>query len=325
MSDEIVTTAGKVGPHRESHEPRLKARDFLVAGVVPVKGFLEWNGCKGIGERWGMLGNDMFGDCGPAATSHNNMAKAGDPSIGGNLGRPKFNGVEGTYFAYGIAQGEPGPQPDQGVDNATWLGFLYKEGIIYGYGEVDDDEFDWFAQLFDGGIVGQGLDGQTAQNDFEDIPRTPWDTMDMPDGHDTLGIITHADGSGACVTWGSVQPYTAAYRQTNWQDRWVIYDADDPNIDHAKLQAALQAIHGTVIAPPVAETTAKDSFLEEILDKVRAEFKGLEASKTFEDAEKRAKELEQGLHKAMGLALSRESEQLILQVLQQIVKAYIKI
>jgi hypothetical protein len=324
MSDKIVATAGKVGPHRESHEPRLKAHDFLIDGVVPVKGFLEWNGTAGIGERWGMLGNDVFGDCGPAATSHNNMAKAGNPAIGGDLGRPKFNGVEGTYFAYGIAQGEPGPQPDQGVDNATWLAFLYKEGIIYGYGEVDDDEFDWFAQLFDGGIVGQGLDGTIASNDFNASPRIPWDTMDMSDGHDTLTIITHTDGSGALVTWGAVQPYTAAYRQTNWQDRWVIFDTDDPNVDHAKLQAALQAIHGTV-TPITASPVVTESFLEEILDKVRSEFKGIEASKTFEDAEKRAKELEQGLHKAMGLALSRESEQLILQVLQQIVKAYIHI
>jgi hypothetical protein len=320
MSDEIV--AGRVGPHKESHEPRLKARDFLV-GVTPVQGFLEWDGTKGIGERWGMLGNDVFGDCGPAATSHNNMAKAGNPSIGGDLGRPKFNGVEGTYFAYGIAQGEPGPEPDEGVDNATWLGFLYKEGIIYGYGEVDDEEFDWFAQLFDGAIVGQGLDGQIASNDFNASPRIPWDTMDQPDGHDTLTIITHADGSGALVTWGAVQPYTAAYRRTNWQDRWVIFDADDPNIDHAKLQAALADVHGTVT--PTASTPAKESFLEEVLDKVRAEFKGFEESKTFEAAEKRVKELEQGLHKAMGLALSRESETVILDVLKQIVADYIRV
>jgi len=84
----------------------------------------------------------------------------------------------------------------------------------------------------------------------------------------------------------------------------------------------------TVYATPTLHTPsnpAHESFLEEILNKVRTEFHGLEESKTFEDAEKRAKELEQGLHKAMGLALSRESEQLILQVLQQIVRAYIKI
>jgi len=81
------------------------------------------------------------------------------------------------------------------------------------------------------------------------------------------------------------------------------------------------------VTPPrtPSNAPAKESFLEEVLDKVRDEFKGLEESTTFEAAEKRVKELEQGLHKAMGLALSRESEQLILQVLQQIVKAYIKI
>jgi hypothetical protein len=257
-----IPQAGRVGPHRESHESRLMAHDFLADGVTPVTGFLEWNGAAGVGEHWGMDANDLWGDCGAAATDHNNIAKTGNPQTVGTLGRPQFDGTLGTYWAYGLSMGWVGVpphlpmQPDQGIDNATWLGFLYKMGIIYGYGEVEDDEFDWFAQLFDGGIVGQGLNGGIASNDFNARPRIPWDTMDQPDGHDTLTIITHADGSGACVTWGAVQPYTAAYRRTNWFDRWVIFDADDPNVDHAKLQAALIAVHGVApsVLPPATPT-----------------------------------------------------------------------
>jgi len=42
---------------------------------------------------------------------------------------PKFAGTMGTYFAYGVAQGEvgtppaPPDEPDNGVDNATLLGW----------------------------------------------------------------------------------------------------------------------------------------------------------------------------------------------------------
>ena len=263
MSDhtEVPTVAGKVGPHRESHEPRLDATKFLV-GVTPVQGFLEWNGTAGIGERWGMLGNDVFGDCGPAATSHNNMSKEQNPSIGGNLGRPKFNGVEGTYFAYGIAQGEPGPQPDEGVDNASWLGFLYKQGIIYGYGEVPLNSLDWFAQTARGAICGLTIDGTTAINDFNASPKIPWGPMPgASDGHDVLLIQTNANGTGGFVTWGAVIPFWEEFR-VQITDAWIIYDADDPQIDHAALQGALADVHGVEVSQ--AAQTAHRGFWERI-------------------------------------------------------------
>jgi hypothetical protein len=266
MSDEII--AGRVGPHRESHEPRLLAHNFLADGITPTEGFLEWDGTAGVGEKWGMDGNDIWGDCGAAMTDHGNIAKENNPHAVGTLGRPQFDGTLGTYWAYGIAQGEVGKppnrpdQPDDGVDNASWFAFLYKLGIIKGYGEVQDNFFDWFAQTFKGGCVGQALDGPVASNDFNAVPKIPWDTMGMTDGHDTLTIITHADGSGACVTWARVQPYTAAYRRTNWQDRWVFFDKDDPNVNWPKLQAALDEIHGVVSAETIA--AAKDDLLQKI-------------------------------------------------------------
>ena len=360
MSDQSAIEtprAGRVGPHRESHEPRLKARDFLAPGITPVKGFLEWNGAQGIGERWGMCNNgpdhtnppwmpDGAGDCGLAMASHADMAKRGDLTLMGKFGFPKFATALDAYWAYGIAQGEAPPHPDFGVDNANLFAWAYKEGLIYGYAEVDDDEFDWFAQLFDGGCVGLTVDAQTMSDDFNASPRVPWDAFPgAQSGHDTLGIITHADGSGALVTWGAVQPYTLAFRQTNWTDRWVIFDENDPNVDHAKLQAALLAVHGVLPAqasatvPPVAEGFIKraEADVTSIVDKVgeAIHFGGHEVAVVEEDAIREAKakwtemvtaleglrnwtkDREQ-LHKLAATAIEGESVNLLITELQNL-------
>src|ERR1035438_6408922 len=208
MSDP-VQPAGKVGPHRESHEPRLLASKFL--SLSP--GYLEWNGTTGIGEQWGMDFNDRFSCCGGSAADHYNMAKLQSYSAYGQLGMPKYEGTLGTYGAYGIAMGflplVPSPVgliPDQGVDNASWLGFLYKQGIIKGYGEVPLDSLDSFAQTGRGIIVGMSLDANVAIADFNAYPRQPWDAMAKIDGHDWLLIQTHADGSGAGITGEGSSP-----------------------------------------------------------------------------------------------------------------------
>lgn len=276
--------AGRVGPHRESHEPRLKAEMF--SNITPVTGYLEWDGTTGIGAEWGMDSNDNFGDCGAAATDHYNMAKVQDYAQYGQLGMPQYEGTLGTYGAYGIAQGETplvpspvGPIPDQGVDNATWLAFLYKKGIIDGYAEVDDNVLDWFTQTFRGVILGLVIDGNQAISDFDANPKVPWDAMGQSDGHDTLGIITHADGSGSLVTWGGVQPYTLAFRQTNITDRWVIFDHDDPNVNWTELQSALDEVHG-VVTPPVPPTPQEtpENIFERIEKYVAREFERLSAA-----------------------------------------------
>ena len=278
MSD----TAGRVGPHRESHEPRLMATKFLASDQTPVEGFLKWNGTANIGERWNMLGNDKWGDCGPAATNHYDMAKAQQPQLAGQLGRPKFTGVLGTYFAYGMAMGEVGQppnnpnQPDQGVDNASWLGWLYKEGLIYGYGEVPLKYLDWFAQTARGAICGLVIDGNTAEADFSWSPKTPWSAMpNAADGHDVLLIITNRDGSGGLVTWGAVQPFAPEFR-VQITDAWIIYDKDDPLVDHAALQGALADVHGVVVSTPV-ETQA-DGFWAKVDHYVEKEFAKLSAA-----------------------------------------------
>ena len=255
MSDTFPRIAG-LNRTRESHEPRLDASKFALAGIVPTNP--EWDGTHGLAQ-WGMDGNDKFGCCGAAATDHYNMAKAANAALYNALGTPKFAGTLATYFAYGTAQGEPGSQPDQGVDNASWLGFLYKNGIIDGYGEVPKDQAFAYAQQFGGAICAQSL-SDNAQQQFQSgiAWGQPGDVPDPNEGHDTLLIKTHADGSGSMVTWGAVQDFTPDYFANFVTDVWVIFDADDPSVNWTALQAALDEVHGVVtpIAPVPAPTTA---------------------------------------------------------------------
>jgi hypothetical protein len=219
-------------------------------------GYQEWDGTHGIVEN-GLDGNDKYSDCGAAAVDHGNAAKADDVSIVGTLGYPVFATTLGTYFAYGTAMGEPGTMPDEGVDNRTFLGFLFTHGIIDGYGEVPLDELDTYAQDFDGLLIAVLLDDD-AEADFG--AGIPWDTnaANPPDpnlGHDVWLIITHADGSIGVYTWGAVQAATLAFRTQNITDAWAILDEDDAKrtgVNWAALQAELQSIHGTVspVEPP---------------------------------------------------------------------------
>lgn len=244
--------AGKRGA-RESHEPRLMLSMFR--DPAPT-GYQEWDGTHGITD-WGMDFNDTKSCCGPAAVDHGNIAKADDMSLLGTLGQPLYSGLLPTYYAYGIAMGESGPEPDEGIDNASFLGWLYKQGLIYGYGEVPLNELDAYALDYDGLLVAVLLD-DNAEADFG--AGIPWDTnaANQPDpnlGHDIWLIVTHADGSVGFITWGAVQAATLAFRRENITDAWAILDEDDAKrtgVHWAALQAELQAIHGTVspLEPP---------------------------------------------------------------------------
>jgi hypothetical protein len=251
--------AGKRGAS-ESHEPRLNASLFVKGATTD---YIAFDAAHGI-TNWGMDGNDRWSNCGAAAVDHGNIAKAANPGLLNTLGQPKFNGTLPTYWAYGLSLGEVGTppaqpdQPDQGVTNNTWLGFLYQNGIIDGYGEVPLAQLDYFASLGYGALIGQLLPA-TAESDFEASPPIPWgspgETPDNQEGHDTWYVKGTGDGAGIMVTWGALQPFTLEYRTAGFiTDAWIIFDKDDPNVDWTALQAALNAVHGVQTDPAPAPT-----------------------------------------------------------------------
>jgi hypothetical protein len=245
-----VMKAGRYGSLRESHEPRLDAVSLLVDGVTPVSGYLKFDHTHAIGENnWGMDGNSEYGDCGFAALDHYNVAKTGDVSLIGKFGTSKYPSLIDAYFAYGIAQGEPGPHPDQGVSNATVLAWAVQESFIYGYAEVQPQYLDWFAKEFSGALLGLAIDGAVASQDFDDSPRRSWNEMAQVDGHDTLYVKSSGIGNGTLVTWGGLQTFTKAFRENNVTDSWVIFDQYDPRVNWTTLETALAEVHGTDVPP----------------------------------------------------------------------------
>lgn len=239
--------AGLKGGVKESHEPRLVMGQFHPHGEPPPAP-AEWDGTHGI-TKWGMDGNDRYGSCGAAATDHYNVAAANDTTLIDTLGQPKFDGVLATYFAYGISQGEPGPEPDQGVENASWLAFLRANGIIEGYGEVPLDQIDRYAVLFGGLLMAVSLP-PNADSDFEQVPPIPWGSPgEDPDpsmGHDVVFIQYDADG-GHVVTWGGLEPITPDFIARYVTDCWAIFDsatAREAGFDEVAITSALDSIGG---------------------------------------------------------------------------------
>jgi hypothetical protein len=243
---EPIRKAGKRGL-RESHDSRLLASNFLET-PAPLT---EWDGSHGI-KSWGMDGNDEYENCGEAGSNHGFMAKEDQPAMGNVLGASIFGSGLGTYFAYGRAMGEPGQDPDEGVDNVTWLGFLYEQGIIDYYLEVPLDELASWAPPHDGLLIGVILDDDAEAN-FEATPPIPWgsanETPDPNEGHDTYLIQTHADGSIGLITWGAIQLCTPAFVAKNVTDAWAFgtkaqFIALGGNWN--QLQATLDEIHGVI-------------------------------------------------------------------------------
>ena len=269
----MTRKAGKRGGFRESHEPRLDASQFVSSAVA---GYLQFDVSHGF-ENWGMDGNDVYGDCGFAAMDHYNVAKMGTQAVIGKFGFPQYDTLIDAYFAYGIAQGEPGPHPDQGVSNATMLAWAYNERLIDGYGEIPIEALDWYAKTFSGALIGQNL-SDNAEQQFEADPQIPWGTDDKPDpgeGPDTLVVSGDGNGDGVLITWGAPQPFLVNYRTSNITDAWVVFDADDPAVDWPTLQAALNAVHGTVGPEPTA--SAPESILGRIERYVERTYRRLSA------------------------------------------------
>lgn len=79
---------------------------------------------------------------------HGRMAKSGRNVLTDNGTELAADSQQATdltlssYYAYGRSIGESGEQPDQGVENATWLKFLFEQGMIEGYAELDASNAD---------------------------------------------------------------------------------------------------------------------------------------------------------------------------------------
>lgn len=238
---------------RESHAPHLALSRFRTSGLPtpPESGDVA----MGLAS-WGMLGNAQFGDCGPAATEHGRMAKAlvsvtgGVPTYETGFSVPGAAYTEGLYFSYGRAQGEPGTRPDAGVTNATWLRFLYDNGLVDWYGELDTrdpDEIHAVMLACKGVLVAVQLPSD-AETQF--AAHEPWtlDSAGIEGGHDVL-LVAYTPRGETFVTWGALQDATVDWTAACVTDAWAFgtrEDAERAGYTFAAIKAAIDAAGGSV-------------------------------------------------------------------------------
>jgi len=335
MTDRI---AGRLGGVKESHAPdglklhnlRKGIRTTVLPAAADVSG--------GITD-WGMLGNDTYGDCGPAATEHLRMAKAvisvenGVPVYAKGFRPPHTAYTESLYFAYGRAQGEPGRKPDQGVGNITWLTWLYQQSKlnpgddVVAFAEVDKSQgVDAIRQAmidFHGCLVAVRLN-QDAQAQFQN--KVPWsvsstDPVTM-DGHD-IALVAYGAAPAQVtefsnltnvqdwfVTWGDLQPATVDWDSDCIQDVWVFMTREDAERAGYDFDAAIAEIEKLPFAQvPVQGSPIADDLWHRIEDGI-------------ESVPEHISHFVKTLHKVGDLALERASVEEITRLIELALKDY---
>jgi hypothetical protein len=252
--------AGRRGRKSPSHAPTLHLRNFAAAPSKPPP---QGDVTGGITD-WGMLGNDAHSDCGAAAFQHGRMAKSGRNVLNDNGTELAADSQQATdftlssYYAYGRSIGESGEQPDQGVQNATWLKFLFDQGMIEGYAELDAtnaDEVHMAMLNFNGVLLGCDLTDD-AEEKFKD--HRPWtitarDQPDPREGHDIYLVKYDTETEmETIVTWGADQECTVRWETAQVHagdlEAWVFITAEDAQrngVDLAALQAAIRSLGGS--------------------------------------------------------------------------------
>jgi hypothetical protein len=189
---------------------------------------------------WGMLGNDQYGDCVPAAVAHERMLAGAEPTT---------EQVVALYMKYDH-------NSDDGVNIADFLLWCYQQELIHGFAPVEPSTADAIMSHFNRGV----LMGVSLTDDAEDLFSNgqPWTVADGegPDPNEGHGILRvkaeSAGGDRTIVTWGADQLTTAAWEAACAEEYWlVITDEDTISVDYPALQADLRALPHITIGPDV--------------------------------------------------------------------------
>lgn len=282
--------AGKRGLNKIVQVPELRLSNFK-GGVHKVTPPPDSADVSGGLTSWGMLGNDTYGDCGSAGFYHGLMAKA---LMANNTATdylqaawepgftvPTDSIVEATYFAYGRAQGEPGEQPDEGVDNATWFAFLKQLGIVELAAQIDPHNRAEFKQAmidFKGVEIGVALTDD-AEQAFE--TGQPWDVSpssqpNPQEGHDIL-VVKYDPQSLTVVTWGGLQECTIAWEDAEidqYMDAWVFFTKEDGARAGVDVDALEAEMNSWIQSSPFPQKSG--SWFREAEEWLKREFKKAE-------------------------------------------------
>jgi hypothetical protein len=220
-----------------------------------------------------MLGNNKYGDCGPADIVHDRML------VAKYLADMDFVGTEADALDLYKRSGNPNfPADDNGVVMADMLDEVHKNGVGAGtktkciaYAQVnvaDLDEVRAAVAIF--GTLSAGADLQQAQQKQTDAGG-PWDYSSSSDwgGHAFLvgqytGDTTAGRPDLGCITWGRLMGITDRFWTNQAREAWVVIWPEHltnraflTGIDQAALASAYRAVTNQDLpvnpspAPPV--------------------------------------------------------------------------
>lgn len=226
---------------------------------------------------WGMLGNDQYGDCGPAGLDHGMMAAASDTSE--HEAFPDDQQVIDYYLAYTGGQ-------DNGVVLSDYLAYVRRDGFyghtVAGYAPVtvhDVPTLQFATWAYDFAYL--GINVTQAMMDAFDAGQ-PW-TQETAQGEVLGGHCIPAVGYDSnflyVVTWGKVQSVAWPAWHAIAEEAWAVItgedvtaQADGHGLNLAALQADLSQLAKPVPAPQPPAPPQPDPLLAELVQMIRNDF-----------------------------------------------------
>lgn len=171
---------------------------------------------------WGMLGNDAYGDCGPAGLEHGFMADAAATGLSGSEVPATDAQTVSYYLTYTGGQ-------DTGVVLSQYLAYVRKTGFygrkVDSYAPVavhDVPLLQSAISLFDFTYTGITVT-QQMQEDFEDGKAWTTKSLESPvDGGHCVPLVGYDDEFLYCVTWGGVQAITYPAWHYMSSEAWAV-------------------------------------------------------------------------------------------------------
>lgn len=223
----------KLGRRPPTNAPALMLGDVLTGAPLPVPPatvdhFREL--------EFGLYQNDVFGDCGP--TSVANLIRLVTGGLLHEEVKPALHDVLDLYRRSGNPNftGDPNnPGDDNGVVMQDMLSELLHNGIGDGaggtlkpvaYAKLDvanDDELNTAVTIF-GGVL-WGVDLKVAQQKQTDATPPQWDYRRASaewGGHAILAGAFELGDLSDVITWGQRVQTTAAFRQHQLEEAWVV-------------------------------------------------------------------------------------------------------
>ena len=195
-------------------------------------------------SEWGTLGNDSYGDCGPAGDVHLNMANAwtAKEQPAGNIASPTWPSADEVVKAYLQFTGGK----DSGVDLGQWLLWRTTHSIgplppIGGFAQVDDyGKMYAGAEETFGGLYNGILVSPEAMQEFEMGQPFTSTATDWEGGHCFPHVARNLQW-GRGITWGLDQLFSWEWWQACREESYVI-------LTPAQMDAPGGVFHGVAVA-----------------------------------------------------------------------------